>query len=233
MIRITTFAAVLILPFSSALGQFAGLKPSYGQNQSEGNESTQRTKPVVYSTMGYSAQLNKNDIVIGGTTLAYKKFGSFLSYKVGIQNIMMPVNGIRGIHNYENVKQNAASQQGNTARKWGITGDEQRSATFMLSGGLTIPVTKRIPVYFGAGFTRYRAMFEYTTPFDSTSLWNVNPDRTNIELNYTAGMIIPLGRFLINVGYDHNPQSIFIGIGISGKYVYEDADEWWWGANKR
>ncbi len=197
------------------------------------NASKHRTKPVIYTTMGYNVQLNKPDIVIGGTTMAYKKFGTFLAYKVGIQNLMMPLNGERGIHNYDNVKQNVAGQQIGTARKWSITGNEQRSATFMLSGGITIPVTKRIPVYFGAGFTRYRAMFEYTTPFDSTNLWNVNPGRTGFEMNYTAGVGLPLGRFLINVGYDHNPQSVFIGIGIGGKYVYEDVDEWWWGANKR
>ncbi len=186
-----------------------------------------RTKPVFYNTLGYCYQLDKNDLVVGGTSLVYKKFGTFLAYKVGVRNWLLPENGEAGPVTYENVVKNSQ-----TSSKWGFTGNEQRAVTFMISGGLTIPITKKIPLYFGAGGTRYRAFFEYFTPFDSTTLWNINKNRTGFELNYTAGMMIPLGRFLINVGYDHNPRSIFIGIGIGGRYVYEDVDEWWWGANK-
>jgi hypothetical protein len=184
----------------------------------------QKTKPASYSTLGYCFPLNEKDIIIGGTTTVYKKFGTFISYKVGVQNFLMPTKGDRGEFSYTNVEKNG----------WTITGNTEQSTAFTFCGGMAVAVTRRIPLYFGAGVTRYREFFEYIDPVDNKPKWNVNENRTRLELNYTAGIFVPLfSRVILNVSYDHNPQMVFVGLGIRGLYTYEDADEWWWGANKR
>lgn len=212
----------------AAMAQYSMVSLPEQSQQNDQTNTKHRTKAVMYNTLGYAVQLNQPDLVVGGTSLVYKKFGTFLSYKVGIRNWLLPENGEKGDVTYQNVLDNSKSSS-----KWAFTGNEQRATTFMISGGLCIPITRRIPIYFGAGGSRFRTFFEYNSPFDSTAKWNVNPEKTGFEINYTAGIMIPLGRFLVNIGYDHNPQSIFIAIGISGKYVYEDVDEWWWGSKKR
>ncbi|MES2780761.1 MAG: hypothetical protein V4651_12785 [Bacteroidota bacterium] len=185
---------------------------------------THKLKPASYSALGYNIPLGAKDIVIGGTTTVYKKFGFFVSYKVGIQNLMMPNHGERGDYFYDNVKQNG----------WPITGNTEQSTAWTFCGGLTVALAKKVPLYFGAGATRYREFFEYLDPNDNNKpKWNINPNRTRIEPNFCAGIFIPLfGRVIMNVGYEHNPQVVFVGLGIRGLYIFEDADEWWWGGNR-
>lgn len=175
-----------------------------------------KPKPISYTALGYLAPLHMNDIVIGGTSSVYKRFGSFLSYKAGIKNWMMP-EGTKGDITYKNVKDN----------NWIITSNTQKAVTFMLSGGLAFSIWKKMPIYIGVGATRYREFFEYIDPFDGIAKWNVNTDKTGFQLNYTGGFMVPLfSRVILNVGYDHNPQSIFIGIGVRSKEAYDDIDEW-------
>lgn len=182
-----------------------------------------RLKPASYSALGYNIPLGAKDIVIGGTTTVYKKFGTFLSYKMGIQNLMMPTKGERGEAFYANVVQNG----------WTITGNTEESVRFSACGGLTVALAKKVPLYFGAGVTSYKAFFEYIDPLDNKPKWNENPNRTRIEPNFCAGIFVPLfGRVIMNVGYEHNPQVVFVGLGIRALDAFEDADEWWWGANK-
>jgi hypothetical protein len=183
---------------------------------------TQKSKPANYTSLGYNIPLGDKDIVIGGTTTVYKKFGTFISYKVGIQNIMMPNKGERGDFFYDNVKQNG----------WTITANTEQSVAWTFCGGLAVALGKRVPLYVGAGATRYREFFEYIDPTDNKPKWNVNPNRTRIEPNFCAGIFLPLfGRLVLNVGYEHNPQVVFVGLAIHGLDVFEDADEWWWGGN--
>ncbi|MES2559738.1 MAG: hypothetical protein V4590_08365 [Bacteroidota bacterium] len=182
---------------------------------------TPKLKPASYTALGYNIPLGDKDIVIGGTTIVYKKFGTFISYKMGIQNLMMPTRGERGEYFYDNVKQNG----------WPITDNTEQSIAWTFCGGLTVALAKKVPLYFGAGATRYREFFEYLDPNDNNKpKWNVNPNRTRIEPNFCAGLFVPLfGRVVLNVGYEHNPQVVFVGLGIRGLYTFEDADEWWWG----
>ncbi len=179
-----------------------------------------KTKAASYSSLGYNIPLGDKDIIIGGTTAVYKKFGTFIGYNVGIQNFMMPTQGERGDFTYKNVVENG----------WTVTGRTEQSTAFMFNGGLSIAVTRKMPVYFGAGVTRKREFFEYIDPMDGKPKWNVNESRTRQEINYVAGAFIPLfGRLVLNAGYNHNPQTVFVGLCISGAYNFEDADEWWWG----
>lgn len=185
---------------------------------SDWEESSEKPKPINYNTIGYLMPFEMKDLVIGGTSAVYKRFGTFLSYKVGIRNWRMP-DGEAGDFTYDNVK------RGNQLAT--LTGRSQKATTFMLSGGLVFCIWKKMPIYVGAGGTRYRVFFEYLDQIDNKLKWNVNPYETKFYLNYSAGFIIPLfGRVIMNVGYDHNPQSLFIGLGIRGKAVYDDIDEW-------
>lgn len=182
-----------------------------------------KTKPASYNSLGYNIPLGAKDIIVGGTSSVYKKFGTFISYNVGIQNFMMPTNGEKGEFSFDNVVKNG----------WTITGNTEQSVAFMFNGGMAVALTRRIPLYFGAGITRYREFFEYLDPIDNITKWNVNDSRTRIEINYSAGIFLPLfSRLVLNVGYNHNPQCVFVGLAISGIYNYEDADDWWWGANR-
>jgi len=175
-----------------------------------------RPKPISYNCIGYSHVLNEKELILGGTSAVFKRFGSFLAYKIGIKNYSLP-NGEKGDLLKEHVIDNGGS----------FTNRTDRAVTFMLSTGITFAIWKKMPMYIGAGFTRYRYFFEYLDPWDNFKpKWNRDDDLTGFYMNYTAGFILPLGRFLLNVGYDHQPQSIFIGIGLSGKNVYKNIDEW-------
>jgi hypothetical protein len=179
-----------------------------------------KTKAATYSSLGYNIPLGAKDIIVGGTTTVYRKFGTFIGYNVGIQNFLMPTNGERGDAAYSEVQKSG----------WTITGKTEQSAAFIFNGGLTVALAKRMPLYFGGGITRYREFFEYVDPTDNKTKWNANEKRTRLEINYAAGIFVPLfSRMVLNVGYNSNPQTVFVGITISGKYNFEDADDWWWG----
>lgn len=177
-----------------------------------------RSKPVQYNSLGYNVIIDpkNNDIIIGGTSVSYKRWGLALTYKLGVRNLMLP-EGDRGEATYDNVVHN----------KWTITGNIQRASVFMAGGVIVIPITKRLPFYFGAGTNYSREFFEYVDPFEKSRKWNVNPNHSDFEMNYSGGVIIPvIGRFLLNLQYDHNPQSVFVGIVIRNRFCYEDIDEW-------
>ncbi len=210
----------ILLPL--LLWQYTAAQSLCSYRPSSGNKA--KTKAASYSSLGYNIPLGDKDIIIGGTTAVYKKFGTFIGYNVGIQNFLMPTQGERGTFAYNHVVENG----------WTLTGRTEQSTAFMFNGGLTIAVTRKMPIYVGAGVTRYREFFEYVDPTDSKPKWNVNENRTRQEINYVAGTFIPLfSRLVLNVGYNHNPQCVFVGLSISGAYNFEDADEWWWGAGKR
>jgi hypothetical protein len=179
-----------------------------------------KTKSASYSSLGYNHALNYKDIIIGGTSTVYKKFGTFINYKVGIQNFLLPTQGERGQFTYENASTNGSI----------ITGRTENSVAFSVGGGLTIAITKRMPLYFGAGAVRSRTFFEYVDITDNKPKWNMDERSGKIELNYTAGIFIPLwGRLVLNLAYDHKPQCVFLGLAISSPTNFEDADEWWYG----
>lgn len=203
------------------LWQTASTQSLCSYKQSTGSKP--KTKPASYSSLGYNIPLGSKDIIIGGTTTVYKKFGTFIGYNVGIQNFLMPTQGERGQFAYKNVVENG----------WTLTGRTEQSAAFMFNGGLSVAITRKMPIYVGVGVTRYREFFEYIDPMDNLPKWNVNETRTRQEINYVAGTFIPLfSRLVLNVGYNHNPQCVFVGLCISGAFNFEDADEWWWGAGK-
>jgi opacity protein-like surface antigen len=214
-----TLLCLASIPQQSKAQLFAANAPS-GNFHIQQEQKTHRTKAASYTSIGYHIPTGAKDIIIGGNTTVYRKFGTFIGYNVGIQNFLMPTNGERGEFAYDEVEKNG----------WTITGKTEQSVAFIFNGGLTVALAKRIPLYLGAGVTRYREFFEYMDPADNVAKWNVNEHRTRLEINYTAGIFLPiLRRLTLNVGYNHNPQTVFVGLAISSPTNFEDADDWWWG----
>ena len=215
------FTFLLTLAFFNSFGQY-GLAPLKTRPILKlYDEGSYKPKGISYTSIGYLIPLNKKDIVIGGTTTNYKRFGFFFSYKVGIKNWMMPEYGKKGDVVYQN------TSGVDTSSPYKLTGKSQEAVTFMLSGGLTFCIWKKMPMYVGGGFTRYRPWFEYYDWTDSSNKWNVNTKKIRYEPNFTAGFFLPLfGRLLVNVGYDSNPKSVFVGLCIRAKGAYDDIGEW-------
>jgi hypothetical protein len=72
-------------------------------------------------------------------------------------------------------------------------------------------------------------LFWYTNEFINSYLNNRDKLDRKLEfkLNFGFGIFVPVfKRVVLNVGYDHRPQSVFVGIAISGPFNYEDLDMW-------
>ena len=198
------------------LAQYASNNPQYEIATSTTKPEKHVIKPIKYNSLGYQIPLFDKDIVVGGSSIAYKHWGFCVTYRLGIKNFLMP-EGERGNFTYENVVNN----------NWQITPNTQRSVVGMMGGCLAFAITKKTPIYIGPGGTFYREFFQYIDPFDKLPKWNENPNKPGLEWNYTAGIFIPIaGRFLLNVEYNNNPQCLYVGIVITDKFCYEDADEW-------
>ncbi len=199
------------------MAQYAMNKGLSESSSFNSKKEEHKSKPIKYNSLGYQIPIDPNkDIVIGGSSLAYKRWGFCVTYRLGIKNFMMP-DGESGSFTYDNVVNN----------NWQITGNTQRAVVGMMSGCLAFAITKKMPIYFGPGGTFYREFFQYIDPTDNKPKWNINPNRPGLEWNYTAGIFIPVfRRFLLNVEYNNNPQCIFVGIVITDRFCYEDIDEW-------
>ena len=211
---------VLFIAFYSInlMAQYAFNKELPQSFLPETKKETHKSKPIRYNSLGYQIpiDLNKKEIVVGGTSLSYKRWGFGVTYRLGIRNFIMP-DGETGSFTYNNVLNN----------KWTITGNTQQAVVGMMSGCLVFAVTKKWPIYVGPGGTFYRQFFEYIDPWDKKPKWNENPNYDGLQWNITAGTVIPItNRILLNLEYNNNPQCIYVGIVITERFCYEDIDEW-------
>ena len=173
-------------------------------------------KPVKYNAFGMGV-LPHERLMFGGNHISYKKFGFGISWRLGIENMIYTREG------YSKIFYNTAANNG-----W-LTGKTKNYYSFGGSFNTVIPVTKKIPMYFGLGVVRQRQFAELQTPFTKPgeTEWVMNTKETKFLLNFGAGVFIPIaGRLVLNLGYDHLPQTIFVGIAISGPFNYEDLDMW-------
>jgi hypothetical protein len=92
-----------------------------------------------------------------------------------------------------------------------------------------MPITKKIPIYLGAGIIRHREALEiisFNTNGNSTE-YILDPSRLRFKPNFTAGVYVPLfSRIVLNVAYDSKPGLLFVGLAISDPFNYEDIDMW-------
>jgi hypothetical protein len=170
-----------------------------------------KPRPIRYNAFGVSDPTNQ--IMIGGNHVSFRKMGFGLSWRAGAKFIDESYSK-SGDVTYDNAKSN----------KW-LTGNKSLSYAYTVMPGFAFAVTKKIPLFLGAGVIRQRQIEEYDGITGKG--WSLNPDETKFNFNFTAQTFIPLGNTVVlNFGYDHLPQSIFIGITISHKYNFIDIDEW-------
>jgi len=170
-----------------------------------------KPRPIRYNAFGVSDPTNQ--IMIGGNHVSFRKMGFGLSWRAGAKFIDESYSK-SGDVTYENAKNN----------NW-LTGSKSLSYAYTVMPGFAFAVTKKIPLFLGAGVIRQRQLEEYIG--GTGKGWSLNPDETKFNFNFTAQTFIPLGNTVVlNFGYDQLPQSIFIGITISHKYNFIDIDEW-------
>lgn len=175
-----------------------------------------KPKAIKYNAFGLGVYPG-DEYMFGGNHTTYRKFGVGLSWRVGIKNIQMNRDGY-GTVTYENAKN----------ENW-LTGKEKSAYSF--GGCLTfiVPITKKWPIYIGAGAIRYRVASEVLPSFSNPGdeYYVINTEKTEFKPNFTAGTMIPLGqRVVINLGYDYLPGTVFVGLAISAWDNYEDIEEW-------
>ncbi len=173
-------------------------------------------KPVKYNAFGMGV-LPHERLMAGGNHVSYRKFGFGISWRLGIENFL---------HNKETFSEvifdTAASNN------W-LTGKTENYYSFGANFNFVFAITKKIPAYVGIGTVKRRQFAELQTPFTKPgeTEWVMNTKENKFLLNFGAGVFIPIaGRLVLNLGYDHLPQTLFVGIAISGPFNYEDLDMW-------
>jgi hypothetical protein len=180
----------------------------------------EKGKSVKYNSLGMGVYPYEH-LMIGGNHVSYRKFGFGISWRTSFQNIQFNRNYLRD--NTIDINLDTAKAKG-----W-LTGDNKTLYSFSGNINFVFPITKKIPMYIGIGATRQRQFIEVQAPFSAPgdSDWLVNLEETKFRLNFGGGIFIPIaGRLVLNLGYDHQPQTIFVGFAISGPFNYEDLDMW-------
>ncbi len=178
-------------------------------------------KPVIYNAFGAGLDLGTAGVwenkMVGGNHVSYRKVGFGLSWRFGINNYEKMKEGLSYIL-YENALR----------ENW-LTGKFFNTYSYSVTANFVFHITKKIPLYFGAGAIRQRQFVEIQ-PFGNPAFpneWTINPNEVKFVPNFTAGVFIPLfSRLVLNVAYDHVPQMVFVGFSISGPYNYQDIDMW-------
>lgn len=173
-------------------------------------------KPVKYSAIGAHAY-PVGDNMIGVNHVTYRKIGIGISARLGINNYLMNRYG------YSEISVDNARKSG-----W-LTGKSKSAYGFSIGLNLAVPLTKKIPLYFGAGIIRHREALEIAAPFfnPGETEFALDPERLRFKPTFTAGIFVPLfSRIVLNVAYDTRPNLIFVGLAISDPFNYEDIDMW-------
>ncbi|MBC7382416.1 MAG: hypothetical protein H7296_05395 [Bacteroidia bacterium] len=180
----------------------------------------EKGKPVRYNSFGMGLMPLANKMA-GGNHISYRKYGFGLSWRFGIRNYEVSKSIFQD--NELSLNYDTVQLQG-----W-LTGSTNTTYSFSFTANFVFHLTKKIPLYIGAGVTRQRQYAEAQPPFfvPGKTEWILNPNQIKFVPNFTAGIFIPLfSRIVLNIGYDYMPQTVFVGIAISGPYNYEDLDMW-------
>lgn len=175
-------------------------------------------KPVKYNAFGMGVFPYK-ELMIGGNHISYKKIGFGLSWRISGRNLVENPGKASEV-NYDTA----------AARGW-FTGNVKNYYAYTGMFNFVIPVTKKWPVYAGIGATRFKSYKELQEVLPNQTLdeptWLIDQKETWFKLNFTAGTFIPItNRIILNIAYDHLPQTVFVGIAISSVFNYEDIDMW-------
>lgn len=175
-----------------------------------------KPKPVKYNAFGMGV-LPHEELLVGGNHVSYRKIGFGLSWRVGIKNFQMNQDGFGDIP-YDTAK-----------AKGYLTGQSKSAYSFGANLNFVIPITKKIPLYIGAGVIRHRVAAEVQPPWANPgeTFYVINTNETVFKPNFTVGVFVPLfSRVVLNLAYDYLPGTVFAGIAISGPFNYEDIDSY-------
>jgi opacity protein-like surface antigen len=178
--------------------------------------ATDKGKAVNYNALGIGV-FPSSELMAGGNHVNYRRYGFGISWRVGVQAIL----DIRKM-NISNISIDNAGKN-----SW-LTGNHINQYAYSINFNYVKALTKKIPFYMGAGLTRIRTLSEvnaYGNPLIKE--WIMNEKETGFALNFGAGVFLPItSRLILNVGYDYQPQTMFIGICIASPYNWEDIDLW-------
>ncbi len=205
----------LQLPFLQKTGNGYSLQYNSIPNNFS-KEKKDKGKSVKYDAFGFGVFPTEH-LMCGANHVSYRKFGFGISWRVGIQNLLINREGFSEII-FDTAKNNG----------W-LTGNTKTSYSFGANMNFVFAITKKIPGYVGIGAVRQRVFSELQTPFANPgeTEWQIDPHNTKFVMNFGTGVFIPIAnRVILNLAYDHKPQTFFVGIAISGPYNYEDIDMW-------
>ncbi len=181
--------------------------------QNNASSNYVKAKYIKYNAFGMGAMPYK-DLMFGGNHIFYRKIGFCISYRAGIRDLLEP----KYISDIPYAK--LVQSQINTS-----TGNTLSTYAFSVVPGFAYALTKKIPIYGGVGIVKNRHYSEFINTIDSSTAWAENTNLSNLQLTFTAGIFIPLfWRVVLNVAYDHAPQTVFIGLTIRSWDAYEDLD---------
>lgn len=145
-------------------------------------------------------------LLFGGNHIFYKQIGMGISYRFGIKDFLAPGQfGTPGdLQNFDSVSSNNL-----------FTKNFNKTYSFIFVPTFVVALTHKIPLYFGVGITRQRIYREYIEKGNGEKFWIEDKRDDKFLPTFTVGTFIPIyRRLLLNVAYDHLPQSVFIGISI-------------------
>lgn len=182
-------------------------------------QKAEKGKPVKYNCFGAAFDLAGPETfynkMVGGNHVYYRRFGYGLSWRLGIRNMQESINP------YNTIAFDTAAKN-----NW-LTGKKNTTYSYSMNVNFVMHITKKIPLYLGLGVTRQKQSVEILPFTTGVVEWTVNPNEVKFIPNFTAGVMIPIyQRLILNLGYDHMPQSVFVGLTICGPYNFEDIDMW-------
>lgn len=167
-------------------------------------------KVKLKNTINYNAfgmgVMPYEQLMVGGNHVFYKSLGFALSYRFGIKDLISP--SLDGNVGEVDLFKRAKSKNL-------LTGKASTAYAFSIIPSFAFSITHKIPAYVGIGITRKRIYKEYYAADSITKFWFIDDSETKILPTFTIGTFIPIyRRVLLNIAYDHLPQSVFIGISI-------------------
>lgn len=160
---------------------------------------------INYNAFGMQA-LPYEQLMVGGNHIFHKNLGFALSYRFGIKDFLSPK---------EDGTPGKQEDFQTVVDKNLFTEKYSKTYSFFIVPSLAVAIRPKWPIYGGIGITRKRIYREYLEMGTGEKFWIEDKREDEILPTFTVGTFIPItGRLMLNVAYDHLPQSVFIGFAI-------------------
>jgi hypothetical protein len=157
---------------------------------------------------GYGAVVHATDSEFWGVHIGYtganSRWGLFFDFKA---------RGSTGGEYYDNISQSLADSWGDP-----VTGTSYSG--LIISMGPSYSLHRRLIVNLGLG---YSALDKYQERYDDMHIlgengsYSVMDEQGSMQLNLTASAVLnPWRSLALYVGYDSNPESLVVGVGLAG-----------------